>query len=238
MVDCNDSAITYRRWLAFVSNRQRKRSPTANTISSFGLTGSREGALIRSLIAVVFCSLILIDPPNAWGESANSVVLGSCNIVQQNIVAAEGSTIINQVDCVPPDVTDTFILRYMWIDEAISSLFVAGYFDSSLKPLIGTTQTVLRNKVLQNLTTIVKRFGDPVRNESTVLQNGTTYSVTGLSGSASIGSKTDRLPFDVLRKLKIYDNSLPILLPDTTAISALLKSTGWPPSYRMTVTGA
>jgi hypothetical protein len=29
-------------------------------------------------------------------------VLGSCNIVQQNLSVAKGSTVINQVDCVPP----------------------------------------------------------------------------------------------------------------------------------------
>lgn len=62
-------------------------------------------------------------------QTANSVVLGSCNIVQQNLAVAKGSTVINEVDCVPPSLEDSFSLRYVWLDATTSSLLIAGYFD-------------------------------------------------------------------------------------------------------------
>ena len=47
-------------------------------------------------------------PSGAKAQSSSAVVLGSCNIVQQNLSVAKGSTVINQVDCVPPTLEDFF----------------------------------------------------------------------------------------------------------------------------------
>ena len=76
-------------------------------------------------------------PSGAKAQSSSAVVLGLCNIVQQNLSVAKGSTVINQVDCVPPTLEDSSSLRYVWLDAKTSSLLTAGFFDSSLRPVIG-----------------------------------------------------------------------------------------------------
>src|SRR5215210_1956368 len=86
---------------------------------------------------------------------------GSCNIVQQNLNVPSGSTIINQVDCTHQRPEDSFSLRYVWLDETTASLMVAGQFDPSLKPLVGSVQTVMQNQVYRTVRDITQRFGTP-----------------------------------------------------------------------------
>lgn len=168
-------------------------------------------------------------------QTANSVVLGSCNIVQQNLAVAKGSTVINEVDCVPPSLEDSFSLRYVWLDATTSSLLIAGYFDSSLKPLIGSMQSVARNSVFHRLEDIVHRFGTPISDTSgTVLSKDVEYSLQGSRSEISVSNRGDRLPLDVIKKLKLYDGEQTILLPDTSALQTLIGSQTWPTGYKIT----
>jgi hypothetical protein len=43
--------------------------------------------------------------------NASAVVLGSCNVVQQNVAATGQATIINEINCVPEKPEDSFLLR-------------------------------------------------------------------------------------------------------------------------------
>jgi hypothetical protein len=122
-------------------------------------------------------------PSGAKAQSSSAVVLGSCNIVQQNLSVAKGSTVINQVDCVPPTLEDSFSLRYVWLDAKTSSLLTAGFFDSSLRPVIGNMQSVLRNSVYHRLDEIVRRFGNPIGTDFVpIVGKGQPYSLTGARG--------------------------------------------------------
>jgi hypothetical protein len=189
----------------------------------------------RSTIAPFLGALLaqFFTLTHASAQSASSVVLGSCNIVQQNLSVTNGSTVINEVDCVPPSVEDSFSLRYIWLDATMSSLLVAGYFDSSIKPLVGTMQTVVKNSVFHRVEEIVHRFGSPISN-GPLLQRGSSYTLMGGRGDISIDNNGDPIPLSVLKKLKIYDAEQAILLPDVNALRTIIGGNGWPTDYRLT----
>jgi hypothetical protein len=174
-------------------------------------------------------------PSGAKAQSSSAVVLGSCNIVQQNLSVAKGSTVINQLDCVPPTLEDSFSLRYVWLDAKTSSLLTAGFFDSSLRPVIGNMQSVLRNSVYHRLDEIVRRFGNPIGTDFVpIVGKGQPYSLTGARGEVSIDNKGDHLPLSALKKLKLYGGEQTILLPDTSALRSIKNTQGWPADYKLT----
>jgi hypothetical protein len=197
------------------------------------------GAYLRN--AIVLAALLIIVPAGSHAQDASSTIFGSCNIVQQNVTVPSGSTVINQVDCTPQRPEDSFALRYVWLDEVTSSLMIAGHFDPSLRPLVGSIQTVFRNQVYHELQTLTQRFG----NASTQFSKGSIfekveghapkYSIAGAKEDVELESHVGVLPTDALRRLKLYDGSQPIILPDSSALSRLFATAeGWPDRYKMT----
>ncbi len=185
-------------------------------------------------LILAWLSLLVPQIAMSKEENATSVIIGSCNIVEQNITVGKGATVINQVDCVPPTIEDSFLLRYAWLDESTSSLLVAGHFDSSLRPLIGNVQNILKNAVFRQVEDIVHRFGNPIRPESDLLQKGTEYSLMGRKGEVTLNNSGQPIPISVLKKLRLYAGSERIILPDISALQTLVKTPHWPSNYDMT----
>ena len=189
----------------------------------------------RSLrLAPFFCVMALIFPLAALAQNsatggtpgnASAVVVGSCNIVQQNVAASDQATIINEIDCLPEKPEDSFLLRYLWLDATTSSFLVAGRFDPALARLLPASPVVIHNPVFQKLRDVVDRFGRPD-------QIGGTYSLQAKGESAVPAEWTD--PSNTRNKLRVYAAQQDIVWPDVPALGAVFKTTEWPRNYNMT----
>jgi hypothetical protein len=173
-----------------------------------------------------------------YAQDASSTVLGSCNIVQQNLNVSNGSTVINQVDCTPQRPEDAFSLRYVWLDGTNSSLMLAGVFDPALKPLVGSVQTIMQNQVYHTVRELTQRFGGSATSRMREMFEAPggarpEYSVLGEKGVVQVTSGLER---DILtsRPIKIYEGSGNIVLPDMPAIATILNTDKWPGNYKMT----
>lgn len=178
-------------------------------------------------------SAILLLPPSAFGQqSSTSVVLGSCNIVQQQITVTNGSTVIAQNDCFPLSVEESFTVRFVWLRSEAMSLMMAGYFDPSLRPLFGSVQSVVKNQVYTQLDEILRRFGTPVRPQSDSAV-GTGSHIIG-EGAAPLTVPQSAIPVPVYRMLRLYDGESKILLPDVNALNTIFRTSNWPTDYKLT----
>ncbi|MGH6844016.1 MAG: hypothetical protein ACRECU_04705 [Methylocella sp.] len=160
------------------------------------------------------------------------MVLGSCNVVQQNVTAADNATIINEINCVPEKPEDTFLLRYLWLDATTSSFMVAGRFDPALARLLPANPVVVRNPVYQKLQEIVTRFGRLESPEGKGDGGPAQYSLMG-KGQGEITARWQD-PSSGLKKMRIYAGEENIILPDVPSLQAVFKTQEWPGAYMMT----
>lgn len=194
--------------------------------------------------AVIFFAIVFACP--SWtfaqeaatgaSDNASAVVLGSCNVVQQNVTAADSATIINEINCVPEKPEDSFLLRYLWLDATTSSFMVAGRFDPALARLLPANPVVVRNPVFQKIQEIVTRFGDPVNSNTDSLQSDVQYKIMSKGEGEITGDGLQQAPPALLKKLRIYAGEEKIILPDVPALRAVFKTLQWPSNYKLTYT--
>src|ERR1019366_9447144 len=190
--------------------------------------------------ALIFFGAVLVCPSwsfaqgTATGASGNAsaVVVGSCNVVQQNVTATDSATIINEINCMPEKPEDSFLLRYLWLDATTSSFMVAGRFDPALARLLPANPVVVRNPVFQKIQEIVTRFGRIDIDSLKALEGPPRYSLMG-KGQGGITAQWQDLSTG-LKKLRIYAGEGEIILPDVPSLQAVFKTQEWPSNYKMT----
>ncbi len=193
--------------------------------------------------ALIFFAIVLACPPWAFGQGAakeesndaSAVVLGSCNVVQQNVTATDQATIINEIDCMPEKPEDSFLLRYLWLDATTSSFVVAGRFDPALARLLSASPVIVRNPVFQKVQEIVIQFGLPANSATESLRSDVHYKIMGKGGEGDIaGSGLQQAPLAALKKLRIYAGEEKIIWPDVPSLRAVFKTQDWPSDYKLT----
>jgi hypothetical protein len=197
----------------------------------------------RILHAGFGAAILLNMMPPLYGQnppakqSATATVLGSCNLIMQNVQVAEGATLINEVDC-NIGAGESFRVRYLWLDEIATSFLVTGHFDSSLKAILGTSQTIVKNEVYQRTSRIVDRFGFGVNSKTDFLIRGAVFSLEGAKKKNDnveiMTNGTSNIPLAVLRKMKVYKGSENIIWPDLRALRTIVSSTAWPSDFGVT----
>ncbi len=167
----------------------------------------------------------------AYGQSARSVVVGSCNSVIQNVTIAEGATQIVEVDCLPDDPAKSFNVRYIWLDARHASFAISEYFDENLKRVFGTPK-VLKTPVHATAAEIISKFGHAPNASTTLFGSKTKSSVLGQKNSTETAeSELGKLPAAILRRLRIYAAEDTLPWPDLAASTIVKDRPHWPPNY-------
>ncbi|MGD9657680.1 MAG: hypothetical protein AB7U61_08590 [Methylocystis sp.] len=189
---------------------------------------------IAGICAIALVTLLVAISQSIDAESpsgnANAILVGPCNISQQNIAASGESTIINEIECTPQKPEDSFLLRYLWLDATTSSFLVAGRFDPALARLLPETPIVIDNPVFRKLRDLVKRFGRSDQKKD----DGYIYTVSA-KGSNAMSAKWT--PSDERSKLRVYAGEENIVWPDVYALHTVFKTNAWPSDYYMSYIG-
>jgi hypothetical protein len=203
--------------------------------------------------ALIFLGVLFVCPSWSFAQgtatgasdNASAVVVGSCNVVQQNVKAADNATIINEINCVPEKPEDSFLLRYLWLDATNSSFMVAGRFDPALARILPANPVVVKNPIFEKVQQIVTRFGLPINSETESLKSGYSYAIVGKGTSVEAritgnitGEGLQQVPLAALKKLRMYAGQERIIWPDVPSLRAVFKTQEWPSNYKMTYNDA
>jgi hypothetical protein len=197
----------------------------------FVLASARRTAtvVLTCLSSIVFVAAAFAQSPHdSESGKASALVVGSCNVVQQNVTASGGATIVNQIDCLPDRPDESFVLRYLWLDAVTSSYLVAGRFDPALAKLLPERPVVVRNPVYDQLREIIEKFGRPDHLAGEEPQ----YSVNGERDNLQTTAKWSASR-ETRNKLRVYSAEEDIIWPDLSALAAVFETTDWPAGFRM-----
>jgi len=187
-------------------------------------------------LQVIFKTELKAQTDAGSTQNATAGVLGSCNLVIQNFKADIGARVLNQLDC-PLSPTESFGVKYLWLDEVSTSFLISGYFDKSLNRLVGDAPLIVKNPVYIRAQEIIDRFGERVHGDSEILRQSTAFGLQTSKqdelGAIIKTTELSNIPARVLQKMKIY-RSEPLLLPDLPALRTLVKTAEWPLDYNMT----
>ncbi len=179
--------------------------------------------------------------PIRSAEAQTSLIVGGCNLVNQNITIGESSVINQVVDCIPSKPEDAFRVRYVWLNDLSISFLIAGHIDEGLRALVGDKPIIARNQVYDELIDIWDKFAvAAVRDDS-----GGFYSVRGSSFSSTVfgrngtsshiwSTRVADIPINKKKKLKFYSGGQPFIWPLLNASTVMRHTEGFPSHLRMT----
>jgi hypothetical protein len=185
----------------------------------------------RSIAWQIFpCSLILIILNSGYANSAT--VVGSCNVVNENINLPAGSTIINEVYCEDDPAANSYKIRYIWLDSLSFSFALSGYYDNRLSSIAGESPLLLRNEIFSIMSEINEKFGVSPAVNSQIVKDEFEYILHSGNSRTSVASTTfSDVPVDVLNRMRVYAGEQLILWPDLPASKVIANTLDWPPNY-------
>src|SRR5262245_36679730 len=135
-------------------------------------------------------------------------------------------TLIALIQMVLPQTASVYAI-FGWTARQLRSL--------RQRQILGTTPSVVKNQVYRNIEDIVHRFGHRVNAQTQQLRKGSLTTIVGAKGEGVLpAGGSSAIPMDVLKRLRIYAGSDPIVWPDITALRSWIKTRNWPDAYNIT----
>jgi len=190
-------------------------------------------------IAFLAAGILVASLHAAAAQQPKNITInqGNCNLTIINTgkgdqkVSVEAGICTDQVDP-----SKAIRIRYVWLDAISASLLLAGKVEGDLARSVGANPYVTRNKVYDELSDLINRFGSNLAAPG--LQGSTVWTtVEGQKDSASSSSQ-DFAPFRKrVGSPKIYNAEENTILPETDAYLSIQNTPSFPPNYAMYYNG-
>src|ERR1043166_1103746 len=162
---------------------------------------------------------------------------GKCNVSIVNTGSGDQKVQIESGICGDPtDSPKALRLKYVWLDSASISVLLAGKVGGDLARSVGSRPYIMRNRVYDEISQIIERFGSNL-GEPGLVGSTVFTEIEGKMTEGRFNSSSSQQDFNSYRKknekTKIYNAEESVMLPDADAHLAIQNTNEFPANYAM-----